>query len=99
MKFFFVGHKCKTKQLQVLLEEEADTKQVIEEDNREPDPPVLSDAAELSLNSIVGISIPRTMKLRGIVMGQEVVVLIDCGASHNFISVDLVKKIEHPFNW
>ena len=38
----------------------------------------------------------KTMKLRGMVMGQEVVVLIDCGGSHNFISVDLVAKLGIP---
>ena len=43
------------------------------------DQPVLSDVAELSLNSVVGISTPKIMKLQGKVMGQEVVVLIDCG--------------------
>ena len=36
------------------------------------------------------------MKLQGRVDGQEVVVLIDCGASHNFISMDLVEKLGMP---
>ena len=36
------------------------------------------------------------MKLRGKIEGQEVVVLIDCGASHNFISTDLVSKLGIP---
>ena len=54
---------------------------------------MLSDVAELSLNSVVGISTPKIMKLQGKVMGQEVLVLIDCGASHNFIPTDLVAKL------
>ena len=53
--------------------------------------PVLNEAAEISLNLVVGISTPTTMKLQGRIEGQEVVVLIDCGASHNFIS--LVQKL------
>ena len=36
------------------------------------------------------------MKLRGRVDCQEVVVLIDSRASHNFISADLVKKLGIP---
>ena len=36
------------------------------------------------------------MKLRGQIAGLEVVVLIDCGASHNFISMDLVQKLGIP---
>ena len=36
------------------------------------------------------------MKLRGIIQGQEVVVLIDCGASHNFISTELAAKLRIP---
>ena len=58
---------------------------------------MLSDGAELSLNSIVGISTPKSMKLRGRVMDHEVVVLIDCGASHNFISTNLVTRLGIPF--
>ena len=30
-------------------------------------------------------------------MGQEVIVLIDCGASHNFISTDMVAKLGIPY--
>ena len=30
-------------------------------------------------------------------MDQEVVVLIDCGASHNFISTDRVTRLDIPF--
>ena len=36
------------------------------------------------------------MKLRGRVDSQEVVVLIDCGDSHNFISTDFVEKLVIP---
>lgn len=51
---------------------------------------------ELSLNSVVGLTEPRTLKLRGEVHGLDVVVLIDCGATHNFISTHLVEAIQLP---
>ena len=37
---------------------------------------------ELSINSVVGLTNPVTMKVRGNIFGEEVVVLIDCGVTH-----------------
>ena len=34
------------------------------------------------------------MKLKGVLRGKEVTVLIDSGATHNFISTDLVRTLE-----
>lgn len=56
---------------------------------------------ELSLNSVVGLTTPSTMKkttpstikIIGNIFGLDVVVLIDCGATHNFISNKLVEKL------
>ena len=76
--------------------EEDDTKGEMGGEEDENDQPLLADAAELSLNSVVGISTLKTVKLRGIIMGQEVIVLINCGASHNFILVELVAKLGIP---
>ena len=47
---------------------------------------------ELSLNSVVGLTSPGTMKVRGKLNGVDVVVLIDCGATHNFIADKLVNS-------
>ena len=49
------------------------------------------EAVELSLNSVVGLSEPRTMKLKGEIHRKEVVVFIDCGATHTFISKSVVE--------
>ena len=56
---FFASHQCKNKQLHVLLEEEDDVEKGTETKEWEQDQPVLSDVAELSLNSVVGISTPK----------------------------------------
>lgn len=48
---------------------------------------------ELSLNSVVGLTAPRTMKLKELIKGVEVVILIDSGVSHNFSSMEFVKKL------
>ena len=54
------------------------------------------EAIELSLNSVVGLSEPRTIKLKGEIHGKDVVVLIDCGATHNFIYKLVVESLQIP---
>ncbi|XP_024026844.1 uncharacterized protein LOC112093161 [Morus notabilis] len=54
---------------------------------------VEEELVELSLNSVVGLTAPKTMKLQGQVGGCEVIILIDSGATHNFIACDLVKGL------
>lgn len=49
--------------------------------------------ATLSLNSLVGISSTYTMKLAGQIAGRPVTVLIDSGATHNFISTEVVAAV------
>ena len=53
----------------------------------------IEEIAKLSINSVVGLSTPKTMKVQGKIAQQEVVVLINCGAKHNFISTKLVQKL------
>jgi hypothetical protein len=45
----------------------------------------------ISLNSVVA---PKTMKVEEILGGQAVIVLVDSGASHNFISQSLAQELK-----
>ncbi|GJU22562.1 putative mitochondrial protein [Tanacetum coccineum] len=51
------------------------------------------DSVEVSLNSLLGFTSPRTMKIRGILGGVVVTVLIDSGATQNFLSKVLVERL------
>lgn len=53
----------------------------------------LGEPIELSIKSVVGMSAPQTMKLQRSILGQSVVVIINYGATHNFISNELVRKL------
>lgn len=48
---------------------------------------------EISLNSVVGLTSPNTFKLKGEVNGKEVIVMIDPGATHNFISTRAIEAL------
>ena len=71
---------------------EAEPKTSINETQQEE----VEEVTELSLKSMVGLSTPRTMKVKGKIAQHKVVVLIDCGATHNFISTKLVQELELP---
>lgn len=51
---------------------------------------------EVSLNSVVGLSNPKTMKVRGLIGNIGVVVLIDPGATHNFLSTSVIQSGKIP---
>ncbi|KAJ9547436.1 hypothetical protein OSB04_019979 [Centaurea solstitialis] len=84
---FTPGHRCPDKSLHVLLvpEEPDDEDEVLDKEEEH----IHLDHVEVSAQSVMGITTPHTMKLRGSIHGFEVIVLIDSGATHNFVSVKL----------
>ena len=51
----------------------------------------VNEIAKLSINSTVELLIPRTMKIKGKMDHHEVITMINCGATHNFIFATLVQ--------
>ncbi|KAJ9542106.1 hypothetical protein OSB04_028612 [Centaurea solstitialis] len=86
-----VGHRCKRRELSVLLsheeEENLEFGEIPVEVSKDEEP------HEVSLNSVLGVTNPKTMKLLGYISGTELVVMIDPGATHNFISPSVVRNL------
>ena len=56
----------------------------------------VSSVVELSLNSVVGLTAPGTFKVKGTMEDREIIIMVDCGATHNFISLKLVDELKLP---
>nr|GEW03432.1 putative mitochondrial protein [Tanacetum cinerariifolium] len=93
-QMFGPGHICVSRSLKVLLVDEEDEHE--EEDGEElkmaTDHAHL-DMVKVSLNYVMGFTPNRTMKLRRKIRDREVAVLIDCGATRNFISSKIVEEL------
>lgn len=47
---------------------------------------------KISLNAIIGTSKPNTIRIKGKIIGEDVVILIDFGSTHNFLDPLVVRK-------
>lgn len=89
-------HVCANKELMVLViqEEEDEAGEEVEELEKEDEvAPEFAECAALSAKSAMGISSPRTIKLQGVLRDVKATVLIDSGATHNFIDLKLMKEL------
>ncbi|TYK02029.1 Ty3/gypsy retrotransposon protein [Cucumis melo var. makuwa] len=104
---YSADHRCKMKELRELkmfvVKKEGEEYEIIEENAAEEktlESPQEEEKqktfAELSLHSVVGLNDPGTMKVKGKIQEREVIILIDCGATHNFISEKLVESLQLP---
>lgn len=101
-KKYHSRHKCKEREQRELrmfvVRPENTEEKIIEEDGYEQELNLIElreeveAVVELSINSVVGLSNLSTLKVKGRIHGEVVVVLIDCGAMHNLISKKLVSQ-------
>ncbi|WVY99344.1 hypothetical protein V8G54_025414 [Vigna mungo] len=85
---FSPGNRCPERGLHMLIMVDEE-----EDEEGEKEPAVELAGMELSALSAGGLTTSETMKLRGRIGNREVLVLIDSGASHNFISKSLVEEL------
>lgn len=92
------GHRCRRRELRFLLID--DGEEAVSDGNfyfSEPPPsPTEETPPEVSLNSVIGLTNPKTMKLLGRINNHEVVVMVDPGATHNFLSLATIEKVRIP---
>lgn len=89
-------HDCPNKEMHVLTVINGCEMEVLGQPDYELEEIILGGEQQLmtlSFNSFVGLESPKTTKLRGKISQCDVIVMIDSGASHNFISPDVVSKL------
>nr|XP_012569910.2 uncharacterized protein K02A2.6-like [Cicer arietinum] len=84
-------HRCKNKQFKMLIVEEEDSS---EEEDKEDLVSKQFNALHLSLCSMAGLTSSKSWKISGELYGKSMIILIDCGASHNFISQEIVSQLQ-----
>ncbi|KAL4018114.1 hypothetical protein IC575_021704 [Cucumis melo] len=97
------GHRCKTKEKRELMffimneeeeDEEGDSQEEVIEGTVELKTLELTDEAAIELKTMTRLSSKGTMKLKGWIRQKEIVVLIDSGATHNFIHQSLAVDLK-----
>ncbi|XP_044477547.1 uncharacterized protein LOC123204809 [Mangifera indica] len=83
-------------ELQILIASEEEAEEGNERDEETETVEEREIKATLNISSVVGINTPKPMKVLGTVNDREVMVLLDSGATHNFISERLVGELSIP---
>lgn len=88
------NHKCQNRELSVMISGE-DTEDINEKEENEEEEgggPQFN-TVEVSICSVVGLTSPKKMKMEGVIASSSVVVMIDPGATHNFISTSTMQRL------
>lgn len=95
---FKPGHNCRRGQVMVMevVQEEVDMPIIVEVETEGEESPVMSDIEEplIKLQVISDISSVRTMQMKGVFNKRVVHVLVDSGATHNFIHPNTTEEFE-----
>ena len=84
-------HICPKKELHILTVINRYDVEILDEGDAAVDVTMNTDQVELSLNAFLGIDTPTTTKLMGVFGNVGAVVMIDSGATHNFVSPRVVE--------
>lgn len=93
-------HQCPDKQLRLMIiddEEEDEGEANIMVDGEVDELEVVGECSVMGILSLLdGKCQPQTMKVQGVVKGVPILLLVDSGATHNFISRKLVAVMGWP---
>lgn len=88
-KKFVPGHRCKRLFLIDLVEDETSSEEDDEADAAaDPGGPV----PEISPHAMTGTPSPQTMRVPAMLGNRHIVILIDSGSTHNFLSLDVAAQ-------
>lgn len=87
------AHICPKKELRILTVLNGYEVEILDERNQEvvQEVDIKKQLMELSLNAFLGIDSPTTTMLMGVFGNMEVIVMIDSGATHNFVTPSVVQ--------
>lgn len=96
---FSPTHQCPDKHLRILLVDDSDTEelegQVLAIEVNEAEDDEMGEMSLMHLDQMANRT-PQVIRFQGEVKGVPVLVLVDSGATHNFISQKLVSKMDWP---
>lgn len=85
---FLSGHHCNSSSLKLMEMTKESKDEIIEEDEALHDKLV-----EISLHAILGKSLATTMKVKGNLLSKLLLILMDSGSTHNFVSSKVVADL------
>ena len=90
------GHQCKQKRILMIepienSEEEDDFDEGETQDNINE---VQDDSMAISVHALEGLQTPQTMKVKGFIKKQPVMILIDSGSTNNFLDSTLARRLK-----
>ena len=96
---FTIGHKCLGPQI-LLLEGYEDNDDLLCDEVTEEQPARQnhegSPGPEITLHALMGWTVPKTMQIAARIGAHDVVILIDSGSTHNFISERMANLLRLP---